>query len=304
MAVDGIEPGQIEATARMELMAMQDRHKSGKKFFDLIKNYGPGYGLVGTLIGQVGMFAKLADADIGVLGKMLALAVVATLYGALVANAIAGPIGDKLSIRSGEEILAREAHRLGLDEDDVVIRRRLAQKMSFISDDVAVVMPATEADLLAFFDGRKDQFRLPERYTWRHVVFSAERPGDSERSAAEAALRSAPAGEDPAGDPSLVPGTFSEASREAIVGEFGESFYQALASARESQWTGPVMSPFGAHLIRLESRIPASEPSYDAVREQVREAWLSEERDKRNSEMREEIRRRYRIEFDAGVPRP
>jgi chemotaxis protein MotA len=108
MAVDGIEPGQIEATARMELMAMQDRHKSGKKFFDLIKNYGPGYGLVGTLIGQVGMFAKLADADIGVLGKMLALAVVATLYGALVANAIAGPIGDKLSIRSGEEILARE----------------------------------------------------------------------------------------------------------------------------------------------------------------------------------------------------
>jgi hypothetical protein len=206
--------------------------------------------------------------------------------------------------RIDEEILAREAHRLGLDEDDVVIRRRLAQKMSFISDDVAVVMPATEADLLAFFDGRKDQFRLPERYTWRHVVFSAERPGDSERSAAEAALRSAPAGEDPAGDPSLVPGTFSEASREAIVGEFGESFYQALASARESQWTGPVMSPFGAHLIRLESRIPASEPSYDAVREQVREAWLSEQREKRNSEMREEIRRRYRIEFDAGVPQP
>jgi hypothetical protein len=206
--------------------------------------------------------------------------------------------------RIDEEILAREAHRLGLDEDDVVIRRRLAQKMSFISDDVAVVMPATEEDLLAFFEGRKDRFRLPERYTWRHVVFSAERPGDSERSAAEAALRSAPAGEDPAGDPSLVPGTFSEASREAIVGEFGESFYQALASARESQWTGPVMSPFGAHLIRLESRIPASEPSYDAVREQVREAWLSEERDKRNSEMREEIRRRYRIEFDAGVPRP
>jgi len=206
--------------------------------------------------------------------------------------------------RIDEEILAREAHRLGLDEDDVVIRRRLAQKMSFISDDVAVVMPATEADLLAFFDGRKDRFRLPERYTWRHVVFSAERPGDSERSAAEAALRSAPAGEDPAGDPSLVPGTFSEASREAIVGEFGESFYQALASARESQWTGPVMSPFGAHLIRLESRIPASEPSYDAVREQVREAWLSEQREKRNSEMREEIRRRYRIEFDAGVPQP
>ncbi len=61
MAVDGIEPAQIEATARMELLAMQDRHKAGKKFFDLIKLYGPGYGLVGTLVGQVGMFGKLAS---------------------------------------------------------------------------------------------------------------------------------------------------------------------------------------------------------------------------------------------------
>lgn len=108
MAVDGIEPAQIESTARMELMAMQDRHKSGKKFFDLIKLYGPGYGLVGTLVGQVGMFGKLASADIGALGHALAIAVVATMYGAIIANAIAGPIGDKLAIRSGEEILARE----------------------------------------------------------------------------------------------------------------------------------------------------------------------------------------------------
>ena len=73
MAVDGIEPAQIESTARMELMAMQDRHKSGKKFFDLIKLYGPGYGLVGTLVGQVGMFGKLASADIGALGHALAV---------------------------------------------------------------------------------------------------------------------------------------------------------------------------------------------------------------------------------------
>lgn len=108
MAVDGVEPGNIESTARMEIMAMQDRHKAGKKFFDLIKLYGPGYGLVGTLVGQVGMFGQLASADIGKLGHALAIAVVATMYGAIVANAIAGPIGDKLGLKSGEEILNRE----------------------------------------------------------------------------------------------------------------------------------------------------------------------------------------------------
>jgi len=114
MAVDGVEPGAIEATLRMEVAAMQERHKAGKKFFDLIKVYGPGYGLVGTLVGQVGMFGKLASADIGALGHALGIAVVATMYGAIVANAICGPMGDKLGLRSSEEILAREMMLQGI----------------------------------------------------------------------------------------------------------------------------------------------------------------------------------------------
>lgn len=108
MAIDGVEPSNIESALRMELLAMADRHKAGKKFFDLLKLYGPGYGLVGTLVGQVGMFGKLASADIGALGHALAIAVVATMYGAILANAIAGPMGDKLGMRSQEELLNRE----------------------------------------------------------------------------------------------------------------------------------------------------------------------------------------------------
>jgi chemotaxis protein MotA len=107
MAVDGSSPDVIETTLRIEIMAMQERHKAGKKFFDIIKLYGPGYGLVATLIGQVGMFGHLGG-SIEVMGKMLQIAVVATLYGTLLANAIAGPIGDKLALRSNEEILSRE----------------------------------------------------------------------------------------------------------------------------------------------------------------------------------------------------
>ncbi|HRJ49343.1 MAG: MotA/TolQ/ExbB proton channel family protein [Phycisphaeraceae bacterium] len=114
MAIDGVDPTAIETTLRMEVMAMQDRHKAGKKFFDLIKLYAPGYGLVATLIGQVGMFGGLASADIGHLGHMLAVAVVATMYGTVLANAVAGPIGDKLSLRSSEEILGREMMLQGI----------------------------------------------------------------------------------------------------------------------------------------------------------------------------------------------
>jgi chemotaxis protein MotA len=108
MAVDGSSRDTIETTLRMEIMAMQERHKAGKKFFDLIKLYGPGWGLVGTLVGQIGMFGNLSGGDPGELGKMLAMAVAATMYGCILANAIAGPMGDKLSLRSGEEIVNRE----------------------------------------------------------------------------------------------------------------------------------------------------------------------------------------------------
>ena len=114
MAVDGSTPEAIEQTLRMELLAMGERHKSGKKFFDLIKLYGPGYGLVGTLVGQVGMFGQLGSGSIQALGHSLAVAVVATMYGAIIANAICGPIGDKLAIRSSEEIQSREMMLQGI----------------------------------------------------------------------------------------------------------------------------------------------------------------------------------------------
>lgn len=107
MAIDGVDPDSIEATLRLEIMAMQDRHKSGKKFFDILKTYGPGLGLVATLMGQIGMFKSLGG-DIATMGYMLAVAVVATMYGTVLANCVAGPMGDKLAYRSSEEILRRE----------------------------------------------------------------------------------------------------------------------------------------------------------------------------------------------------
>ncbi|MEW6250143.1 MAG: MotA/TolQ/ExbB proton channel family protein, partial [Planctomycetota bacterium] len=86
---------------------------AGKKFFDLIKLYAPGYGLVATLIGQIGMFGHLGG-EVEIMGHMLQVAVVATMYGTILANAVAGPIGDKLALRSAEEIVNREMMLQGL----------------------------------------------------------------------------------------------------------------------------------------------------------------------------------------------
>lgn len=131
MAIDGVAPESIEATMRMEVLAMQERHKVGKKFFDLIKVYGPGIALTATLIGQVGMFSALGG-SIEIMGKMLAVAVVATMYGTIMANCIAGPMGDRLALRSSEEILVRELTLQGIlsiqagDNPRVTMDRMLA----------------------------------------------------------------------------------------------------------------------------------------------------------------------------------
>lgn len=131
MAIDGVDPDNIAATMQAELMSMKERHGAGKKFFDLIKVYAPGWALAGTLLGQVGMFANLGG-SIEVMGHMLSIAVVATLYGVLIANAVAGPIGDKLALRSAEELLSKEMIMQGLlsiqagDNPRVTMDRMLA----------------------------------------------------------------------------------------------------------------------------------------------------------------------------------
>ncbi len=131
MAIDGVDPHSIESTMQAEIMAMRERHNAGKKFFDLIKVYGPGWGLAATLIGQIGMFANLGG-SIEVMGHMLAVAVVATAYATVLANAFAGPMGDKLALRSAEEILCKEMMLQGLlsiqagDNPRVTLDRMLA----------------------------------------------------------------------------------------------------------------------------------------------------------------------------------
>lgn len=132
MTIDGMDPVAVEQTLRLEIMAMQERHKAGKKFFDLIKLYGPGWGLVGTLVGQIGMFGNLEGGSIGAMGKMLAVAVCATMYGTVIANAVAGPIGDKLATRSSEEIMNREMVLQGIlsimggDNPRITVEKMLA----------------------------------------------------------------------------------------------------------------------------------------------------------------------------------
>jgi chemotaxis protein MotA len=107
LTIDGTDPEIIERILRIEIEAMSERHKHGHHLFHTLMKFGPGFGLMATLIAQVAMFRHL-DGDAAVIGKALAIALTGTLYGCMLQNLIAGPVADKLAARSREEVFVKE----------------------------------------------------------------------------------------------------------------------------------------------------------------------------------------------------
>ena len=107
LTIDGTDPDIIERILRIEIDAMNERHKHGKHLFHTLAKFGPGFGLMATLIAQVAMFRNLGG-DATVIGQALAIALTGTLYGCMLQNLVAGPIAEKLGLRSQEEAFAKE----------------------------------------------------------------------------------------------------------------------------------------------------------------------------------------------------
>lgn len=107
LTIDGTDPELIERILRIEIEAMVERHKHGKHFFGTLAKFGPGFGLMATLIAQVAMFRSLGG-DAAAIGNALAIALTGTLYGCMLQNLVAGPVAEKLALRSHEEAFAKE----------------------------------------------------------------------------------------------------------------------------------------------------------------------------------------------------
>jgi len=113
LAIDGTDPEIIEQTLEIEIEALEKRHKKGKRLFEVMGAFGPGFGLTATLIGQIAMFQNLGS-DTSAIGQNLALALCATLYGCILCNVVCGPIANKLSVRSEDEKFRKEMVMVGI----------------------------------------------------------------------------------------------------------------------------------------------------------------------------------------------
>lgn len=198
-----------------------------------------------------------------------------------------------------EEVLYREGVAQGLDRDDEIVRRRVAQKAQFLQQDLPPADP-TQAQLRAFYQAHRADYASPPRYSFSHLYFSPEHGGEAAaRARAAAALARLNAGAAP---DAVGADAFPDLNSYAAMGAaettriFGASeFTQRLPGAPPGRWAGPYRSAYGWHLVRLEATIPAKVPAFEELRERLRADYFDDAHARAQARAMAQARARYTI---------
>lgn len=212
---------------------------------------------------------------------------------------LAGLVRDRVR----EEVYCREAIAMGLDKDDTVIRRRLRQKMEFISDDISAQAEPNDAELNTYLQAHPSAFRLPPRFTFRQVYLNPKRRGGRlTRDAAEllALLNRSgrPTDISSAGDPLMLDSEFANFSSDEIAKLFGDEFSTTLNGLSSGRWHGPIESGYGVHLVFVSEHTEGHMPALAEVRDAVLREWSSARRLEANRKFYQELLKRYTVTIE------
>jgi len=220
----------------------------------------------------------------------------AILAGLAEQQAVVGPEDEAgaLEAWATDEALYREALRLGLDQHDVVVRRRLVQKMRFLIERAAPPPSPTETELAGWLAANPDRYVLPARTSLVHVYVRSSADAETRAQELAGALAS---GADAAtlGDPYVHGREFSHLPAERIATVLGPGFLDELDLTEHGVWQGPVASDFGLHLVRVDGHDPARPPALDEVRNQVEVDWQAQAQARAEAAAVAEIRSRYTV---------
>lgn len=199
-----------------------------------------------------------------------------------------------------EEVLYREAKAMGLDQDDIIVRRRMRQKFEFLAEDQAArTGPPTDQELESYLRQYADKYSEEPNFSFDHIFFSREMRGASADAEANAMLArlSGKGTIDIAklGDAFLLPSRFEKTSAGETARLFGEKFAEDLTKAPLGTWAGPIESSYGIHLVRVNARIPEGAPPMAKVREAVLRDLLSDRRKQELDTQYEKLRARYTV---------
>ena len=202
-----------------------------------------------------------------------------------------------------EEVYAREAVALGLDRDDLIIRRRLRQKLEFVTEDLVAPVEPSNEELQAYLNAHATTFATERRFSFRQVYLNPKGRGvnlarDVDRLLAGLKQAGAKTNLAPLGDPFPLEHEFEHASAREVRNAFGETFAAALGNLSPGQWQGPVESGYGVHVVFLAERTEGRVPRLEDVREAVRREWANARRLEADAQFYHALLRRYTVTIE------
>jgi parvulin-like peptidyl-prolyl cis-trans isomerase-like protein len=202
-----------------------------------------------------------------------------------------------------EEAAYREALAMGLDRDDTIVRRRLRQKLEFLSDDLATRIEPTDADLRTFLQAHPNLFQSEPLFSFRQVYLNpqehaANLAADEARLLANLQRTGNNADLSSLGDPFLLAPSYQNISLAGVKQVFGDQFASALEALPTSDWQGPVTSGYGTHFVFVSQRTERSLPALADIRDQVRREWFNTKRNEATEKFYQALLKRYTVKIE------
>lgn len=183
-----------------------------------------------------------------------------------------------------EKVLYRTAIEMGLDRDDMVIQRRMVQKVEFLGADLIKPPQPSEADLLTWYDKHKDKYLLPEILTMTQIFFDPDKREQETLEDAEKVLKklsTMPVFPDDItiyGDAFMLQNYYPNKTELEIKKLFGSGFTESVFQLESGKWYGPVLSGYGTHLVYVHDHLVNDVPDFSAVRENVKKDWMAQKK--------------------------
>ncbi len=203
-----------------------------------------------------------------------------------------------------EEIYSREAQAMGLDQNDTIIRRRLVQKLTFLTEDLASAVLPSDSELQDYYQANLDRYREPARFDFEHRYFSRDRRDDAGADAAAALIKiqKDPGARDyisSTGDSFMLQMQFAGRSERQIGDLFGREFAAALSNLTPGEWHGPVSSAYGEHLVFVSaSQAPRTQP-FEQAKARISADYAQQQREQANQAFFDGLRAQYEVEREA-----
>lgn len=200
-----------------------------------------------------------------------------------------------------QEIFYQEALKMNLDHNDEIIKRRLAQKMQFLSNDLATISEPTDEDLQEFFDKNFEDYLTPSVYSFYQIIFSPDNRKDPKKDAEQTLLKFKEISLEEMknkGDAFPFPFFFENQNANDINRQLGIQFSDNLNTMETNQWIGPVSSGFGYHLVYIVEKTGPQIPDFDIVKDDLLRDLEYENQKILNDQLLQELKKNYKIEYD------